>query len=212
MLNGLFLFYICKHLKHIHSMKLPIINKNILLLIAAYFIPLISLIAQQTEIIEGQLISKKNKSPLIGVVISLVNLNDSFTRKNCLTDSEGKFKIQNLKYGTYGFSASYIGFEKLTSIIKINSPIEKIGVFKMNENLNQLKDVNITESVIRSQQKNDTIEYNAKAFKTNPDANVQDLITKMPGITLDNGTVKAQGETVQRVTVDGKEFFGDDVA
>ena len=130
-------------------MKLKIINKNIFLLIAALFIPIISVIAQQTETIEGQMISKKNKSSLIGVVVSLVNLNDSFTRKNSLTDSEGKFKIYNLKYGTYGLSASYIGFEKLTSIIKINSPIEKIGVFKMTENLNQLNDVNITESVIR---------------------------------------------------------------
>ena len=193
-------------------MNIKKIYKYIFILITSFFIPIISLIAQQTETIEGQMISKKNKSPLIGVVVTLVNLNDSFTRKNSLTDSEGKFKIYNLKYGTYNLSASYIGFEKLTSIIKINSPIEKIGVFKMTENLNQLKDVNITESVIRSQLKGDTIEYNAKAFKTNPDANVQDLITKMPGITLDNGTVKAQGETVQRVTVDGKEFFGDDVA
>jgi hypothetical protein len=193
-------------------MNIQIINKNIFILITSFFTPIIPLIAQQTETIEGQMINKKNKSPLIGVVVSLVNLNDSFTRKNSFTDSEGKFKIYNLKYGTYGLSASYIGFEKLTSIIKINSPIEKIGVFKMTENLNQLKDVNITESVIRSQLKGDTVEYNAKAFKTNPDANVQDLITKMPGITLDNGTVKAQGETVQRVTVDGKEFFGDDVA
>ncbi len=193
-------------------MNLQIKNKKIFLLLAAIFIPLISLIAQQTETIEGQIIGKKNKSPLIGVVVSLVNLNDSFTRKNSLTDSEGKFKIYNLKYGTYGLSASYIGFEKLTTIIKIYSAVEKIGVFKMTENLNQLKDVNITESVIRSQIKGDTVEYNAKAFKTNPDANVQDLITKMPGITLDNGTLKAQGEAVQRVTVDGKEFFGDDVA
>lgn len=193
-------------------MKLQKTNRNIFLLISSFFIPFVLLNAQQTETIEGQIISKKNKSPLIGVVVSLVNLNDSITRKNCLTDNEGKFKIYNLKHGTYRLSATYIGFEKLTSIIKINNPAEMIGVFKMTENFNQLKDINITESVIRSQQKNDTVEYNAKAFKTNPDANVQDLITKMPGITLDNGTVKAQGETVQRITVDGKEFFGDDVA
>jgi hypothetical protein len=192
-------------------MKLQKINKNIFLLIYSLFIPFVSLVAQQTETIEGQIINKKNKSPLIGVVVSLVNLNDSNTRKNCLTDSEGKFKIYHLIYGTYGLTATYIGFEKLSSIIKINAPKEMIGIFKMTENLNQLKDVKITESVIRSQQKNDTVEYNAKAFKTNPDANVQDLITKMPGITLDNGTVKAQGEAIQRVTVDGKEFFGDDV-
>ena len=185
---------------------------HFIIFIILFFIPVFSLFAQQSELIEGQFVNKKNKSPLIGVVVSLVHLNDSFSKKNSLTDSDGKFKMNGLKYGNYRLSATYIGFEKFTAIVKINASIENIGVFKMIENLNQLKDVNITESVIRSQQKNDTVEYNAKAFKTNPDANVQDLITKMPGITLDNGTVKAQGEAVQRVTVDGKEFFGDDVS
>ncbi|MFZ4797913.1 MAG: outer membrane beta-barrel protein [Bacteroidia bacterium] len=192
-------------------MNLIINNKYILILLVFFFTPIISLYAQQSTLIEGQILSKKNKSPLVGVVVSMVNLNDSLTKKNSLTDSEGKFKINNISYGNYRLTASYIGFEKFSAIVKINSTIENIGVFKMIENLNQLKDVTITESVIRSQQKNDTVEYNAKAFKTNPDANVQDLITKMPGITVENGTVKAQGENVQRVTVDGKEFFGDDV-
>jgi hypothetical protein len=190
------------------------INKPLFTL---YFLVLLitsinSLFGQQAETIEGQIINKKNKSPLVGVVLSLVNLNDSNIKKNSLTDSEGKFKINNLKFGAYRLNASYIGFEKFSAIVKINLANENIGILKLEENQNQLKDINITESVIRSQQKNDTVEYNAKAFKTNPDANVQDLITKMPGITLDNGTVKAQGEAVQRVTVDGKEFFGDDVA
>src|SRR5690606_6931434 len=57
----------------------------------------------------------------------------------------------------------------------------------------------------------DTTEYNASAFKTNPDAVAEDLITKMPGITNENGTIKAHGEEVKKVLVDGKEFFGDDV-
>ncbi len=60
-------------------------------------------------------------------------------------------------------------------------------------------------------QKQDTIEYSASQFKVNPDATVEDLIKKMPGVTVDKaGTVTAQGEQVKKVTVDGKEFFGDD--
>ena len=62
-----------------------------------------------------------------------------------------------------------------------------------------------------AQQKADTIQYNANAFKVNPDATTEDLIKKMPGITVDkNGTVTAHGDQVQKVTIDGKDFLGDD--
>ena len=61
------------------------------------------------------------------------------------------------------------------------------------------------------QQKGDTIQYNASQYKTNPDATAEDLVGKMPGITVDNsGTVTAHGDQVKSVTVDGKKFFGDD--
>ena len=57
----------------------------------------------------------------------------------------------------------------------------------------------------------DTVQYNAASFKVQPNANVEDLLKKMPGIKVDkDGTVKAQGEKVNRVLVDGKEFFGND--
>jgi len=57
----------------------------------------------------------------------------------------------------------------------------------------------------------DTISYNADAFKTQPNANVEDLLKKLPGIEVANdGTIKAQGEDVNKVLVDGKEFFGSD--
>lgn len=176
-----------------------------------FFVPIITTFAQQATTIEGQIIGKKSKISLTGVVVTLTNKNDSTIRKNTLTDTNGKFKILNLNFGNYELRATYVGYKKLIENVKINEVNKNLGIFKMDESQNQLKDVTISESVIRSQQKNDTVEYNAKAFKTNPDANVQDLIIKMPGITVENGTVKAQGENVQRVTVDGKEFFGDDV-
>ena len=59
--------------------------------------------------------------------------------------------------------------------------------------------------------KGDTVSYNANAFKVTADADVEGLLKKMPGITVNNGAVEAQGETIQKVFVDGKEFFGEDV-
>ena len=59
--------------------------------------------------------------------------------------------------------------------------------------------------------KGDTLAFNASAFKTKPNAVVEDLLKKLPGVQVDrNGTVVAQGEEVQKVYVDGKEFFGND--
>ena len=59
--------------------------------------------------------------------------------------------------------------------------------------------------------KKDTIEYNAGAYKTKPDATVEELLKKLPGVEVDKaGNIKAQGENISKVLVDGKEFFGND--
>ncbi len=59
--------------------------------------------------------------------------------------------------------------------------------------------------------KNDTIEFNASAFKTLPNALVEDLLKKLPGVQVDKeGNIMANGKPVNRILVDGKTFFGDD--
>src|SRR5690606_558610 len=73
-----------------------------------------------------------------------------------------------------------------------------------------LGEVEVVEKAPAAVQKGDTTEFNARAFKTNPDANAEDLVTKMPGVVMQDGKVQAQGEEVTQVLVDGKPFFGDD--
>jgi hypothetical protein len=85
-----------------------------------------------------------------------------------------------------------------------------IGQIKLRQSATTLKTVEIKGASIQVEQKGDTLQYNANAFKTTRDATAEDLIAKMPGITSDNTGVKAQGEAVQQVLVDGKQFFGDD--
>src|SRR5690606_10571821 len=73
-----------------------------------------------------------------------------------------------------------------------------------------LRAVTIKEQLTRAEQIGDTMQFNAGAFKTNPDATAEDLLRKMPGISRENGKMTVGGEEVQKVLVDGKPFFGDD--
>ena len=84
-----------------------------------------------------------------------------------------------------------------------------LGIIYLRTASKDLGNVTVTQSVI--QMKNDTMEISASAFKTKPNAVAEDLLKKIPGMEVaKDGSVKSQGETVQRVLVDGKRFFGDD--
>src|SRR6478609_5451767 len=95
-------------------------------------------------------------------------------------------------------------------IVKLNADRD-FGTITISKEADLLSEVTVKVSVPPVKQKGDTLEYGAAAFKVNPDATGEDLIKKMPGVTVDKaGTVTAQGEQVRKVTVDGREFFGDD--
>ncbi len=94
--------------------------------------------------------------------------------------------------------------------IRVDQPEKDLGTLSLRPDVTELKGVVVEGRQIRVEQKGDTAQYNAGAFKANPDASAEELVTKMPGISVENGTVRAQGEDVQRVLVDGREFFGDD--
>src|SRR4029077_13258710 len=72
--------------------------------------------------------------------------------------------------------------------------------------------VTITESPAPAAQHDDTTEFRASAVKTSKDATAEELVQKMPGVTMENGQVKAHGENVQQVLVNGRPFFGSDPA
>ena len=85
-----------------------------------------------------------------------------------------------------------------------------LGVLKLKPGV-QIETVVKEVKAMRTSQKGDTVSYNAGAFKVTTDADVEGLLKKMPGITVTDGTVEAQGEEIKKIFVDGKEFFGEDV-
>lgn len=161
--------------------------------------------------IKGQLVNAKDTSALYGAVITLRHFPDS-TLKGNVADTSGKFSFENLPRGRYRMTILYSSFLPITQMVMLRDSSIDLGVITMYPDSHMLNTVVIKTNMVRVVPKNDTIEIIAAAFKTNPDATAEDLIAKMPGIQVVNGEVKAQGETVQKVLVDGKEYFGEDAS
>lgn len=128
------------------------------------------------------------------------------------TDEKGNLKASGLAFGKYRLSTRSLGYSDYTQDFTINSSNVSLGTLNIDPTIT-LKEFVVEGTAMRTSQKGDTVSYNAAAFKVSQDATTESLLAKMPGITIGtDGSVTAQGETVEKVFVDGKEFFGSDVS
>lgn len=163
----------------------------------------------QTEL-SGKVIDPKTSEKLMDARVALLSPTDSSVVKAVNTDENGGYSLTDFAAGNYILKVTL--FEYVDQFRNVNLPAGKTVLDVIMKTDTKLDEVTIEANAVRVEQKGDTTQYNADAYKTNPDATVQDLITKMPGITLENGVVKAQGEQITKVMIDGQEFFGDDAA
>ncbi len=172
---------------------------------------LLSIVTQaQKGMIAGIAISKETNGVMNGATVRLTRLGDSLFKKLEQTNDKGFFSFSALPKGKYNVSISYVGhLAQPVAGITVADSIVNLGKIALNKKTKE-GDVVVVTGTAPVMQKADTIVYSAAQFKTNPDATVEDLVRKMPGITIENGVVKAQGEDVKKVTIDGKDFFGDD--
>lgn len=162
--------------------------------------------------IKGTLVDTAAKQPIVDATVSVLNAKDSSLATFTLSNKQGVFEVKGLGEGDYRVvisSKGYAEFKKTVSITAATKLVD-FGSLSIEKDYKTLEGVVVTsESPI--QVKNDTIQFNASGFKTIPNATVEDLLKKIPGMDIDkDGNIKAQGETVQKVLVDGKEFFGND--
>lgn len=152
----------------------------------------------------------EHNDPLTLIDLVLTNTSNQNSYKET-SDLTGNFIFKNLIPGNYILQASALEMKTQTvnfTIIDSDIASQKIKLTYLKAT--ELKDVTIVGSRIPVQQKDDTTQYDAAAFKTNKDASAEDLLKKMPGMDMTNGAPKTQGETVSKVLIDGKPFFGDD--
>lgn len=159
------------------------------------------------------LVQDAEKNNLIGAVVVALNPTDSVMISYAVTEPNGSFVLTGMDKGSYSVQITYIGYGTLQRLVEL-TPEKRtfdLGLVVMSQEGKMLDAITISADYIPIKVTKDTLEFNADAFKTQPNALVEDLLKKLPGVEIDaDGGIKVQGEDVKAVTVDGKEFFGKD--
>ncbi|MBX2905604.1 MAG: outer membrane beta-barrel protein [Taibaiella sp.] len=164
----------------------------------------------QSLSLTGMVVDKNDGAVLPGVSVTVVSKSDTTMKTGGVTNAEGNFSVLVSTSGFYEVRLSYLGYKSGTRVAEVTDKEFPMGTIKMESIAKQLKEVKVAGKQIRAEQKEDTSQFNADAYKTNPNASAEDLVKKMPGVTSDGTGVKVNGEQVQQVLVDGKPFFGTD--
>ncbi len=164
--------------------------------------------------ITGSVSDTLNNAPLPYASITILRAKDSVLETFTRTKQDGTFSLKVKAPGKYLLMTSYPSLAEYVDVfnVKDNSPVD-LGLIPMVSKAHLLKEVILTQQYSAIKVKGDTVEYMADSFLTKEGANVEALLKKLPGIQVDkNGQIIAHGEKVQKILVDGEEFFTDDPA
>ncbi len=172
-----------------------------------------SVFAQRNYSIKGVIGDSVDRIKLPNTSVAVLNAKDSTLVTFTRTAEDGSFAINGLGKGKFILLLAYPDYADYVDNFRLDSAkqVYSFGNINLQLKLRLLHEVIIKGTAAQIKIKGDTTEYNAAAFKIQPNAKVEDLLKQLPGIQVDkDGKITAQGETVSKVLVDGEEFFGDD--
>ena len=162
--------------------------------------------------LSGKLTDTLDKQNLPNTAVTLLHAKDSVLYKFTRSNEDGAFQFTGIDTGKYillitrNRYADYVEDFSLT-----DNEQKKLGNIVLTTEANLLKSVEVRTRIAAMRMKGDTLEFKADSFHVRENASVEDLLKILPGIQVDkNGNITAQGEKVQKVLVDGEEFFGND--
>ncbi|MES2374591.1 MAG: outer membrane beta-barrel protein [Bacteroidota bacterium] len=168
----------------------------------------------QSGNISGKITDSSGKKNLPLTTITVFKAKDTSIITYRLSNDAGEFKIPSLPLNVpLRLMATYSGYEAFRKdfILTTLEPSVNFGTVQLTGTSKQLDEVIVFSERPPVVIKQDTIEFNASAFKTLPSALLEDLLKKLPGVYVDeNGDISVNGQKVNRLLVDGKRFFGDD--
>ncbi len=182
---------------------------SVLALVAILLVFTPGMLRAQTYTANGKIIDATDKEPVAGATVLFVNVKDSLRSKYSTTNENGVFIVKGLERAFHKLVVQSLGYRPFAEYVRVteNSTIRTLA---LKPDVTNLEQVEIEGQKIPVEQKGDTTVYNADAFTTNPDATAAELVSKMPGITVNSNGVDANGEQIQQVLFDGKRFFGQD--
>ena len=183
-----------------------------------YFLPVImawaGAIGASAAILTGS-VADSTGEPLPEASIRLLSARDSSYVTGMAADDSGRFMFSGVKKGGYILQASYIGYGSVYRNLRVTSAADtvKVGRMQLSESSVVLREATAIGVATPIKVMDDTIQYSASTYKTPPNAVVEDLLKRLPGVEVGtDGGITAQGQKVTKILVDGKEFFSDDPA
>ncbi|HON54232.1 MAG TPA: outer membrane beta-barrel family protein [Bacteroidales bacterium] len=158
------------------------------------------------------LIDSVTQDPIEFATVSITPEGKKEALKYALTDASGWAEIVKVPEGTYTLKAECLGYLPFeTKVNTTGKSLLDLGRVKMKQEINVLSTVTVTALGNPIIVKKDTIEYNASSFKVTDQDMLEALLKKLPGIEVSSdGTITANGKTIDKITIDGKTFFFND--
>lgn len=181
-------------------------------LLTALFLLLVSSIslAQNKASVKGLVLDSTSRSPVEFATVALVNAKDTSLISYTVTQKDGAFSLSGLPAGVETkLLISTMGYNPYRRVLIFKpGEVKDLGaIFLNNKTLGEVQIKGERAPVI---QKKDTLEFNAEAFKTRPNAVVEDLLRLLPGVQINvDGSILVNGRPVTKMLVGGKRFFGD---
>jgi hypothetical protein len=167
----------------------------------------------QSERITGKIVDKIDDKPIAGAIVSLLKQKDSSIVVETVSSATGTFFFDKILPDSLILKINSLNYQEYISFFNSKNGSKTLSTIKLEAQGKNLATVTVKSKIAPVVVKGDTAQFSASQYKVNPDATTEDLIKKMPGISVaKDGTVTAQGETVKKVTIDGKDFFGDDAS
>ena len=166
--------------------------------------------AQETYDVRG-IVADSTGAGLDGAMIVALALPDSLLTKFALSDGNGSFNLSRVPPGEYLLQITMVGHQTVRRPFSITGADVDAGTINLEVLAYEMDALVVSVDHVPFVNRRDTLDYNALAFVTRPNATVEELLARLPGIEVDpDGTIRAQGEEVRNVLVDGREFFGSD--
>lgn len=173
----------------------------------------IAVSAQQTSgvSITAKLLDETNGEALGFATVSLTRKGGDKPVKYVLSDDKGNVRLESVAKGEYTLKAELMGYIAYTKEIKVESKPIAVGDIRMKLDSEQLDAAKVSVAGNPITMKKDTIEFNAASFKTTENDVLEDLLKKLPGVEVsESGAITVNGETIKKITIEGKTFFLDD--
>ncbi len=166
--------------------------------------------AQGTFTVNLKLVDAKTDEPVSFATASLTVKGETSAAKYALTDAAGAASLTKVKKGTYILKAELMGYMSHEQELVVDKNLD-LGQIKMKEDVEVLDAASVSAVGNPIVVKKDTIEYTASSFKTSDNDMLEELLKKLPGVEVEaDGSITANGETITKITIDGKTFFLDD--